>query len=135
MRFADNNSRFEATWGGDSETVKKLTTKAYSDSSSEPLLVAPCDCLCNSANLNPFIIAVTRGHMELAKTIFALAQVQYVPQDSTEQKYRYTLDEEGTGVVKEAIIEASAIDNMGFQPRIIKSDISPLVCCEIYPNS
>lgn len=135
LGFADNNSRFEATWNGDSETVKKLTIKAYSESSSEPLLVATGDCPFYSTNLNPFVIAVTRGHMELARIIFALAQVQYVPKDLIEKKYRYTLDEEGTGVVKETIIEASTVDNMGFQPHIVKSEISPLVCCDIYQNS
>lgn len=133
--FADDNSRFEATWSGDSETVKKLTIKAYSDSRSEPLLVATGDRPFHGAGLNPFAIAVTRGHMELARIIFALAQVQYVPKDSTEKKYRYTLDEEGTGIVKEAIIEASTVDNIGFQPHIVKSEISPLVCCDIYQNS
>ncbi|KAF8453305.1 hypothetical protein BGX38DRAFT_1259120, partial [Terfezia claveryi] len=117
---------FEATWSGDCETVKKLTIKAYSDSSSEPLLVATGDRPFHAANLNPFVIAVTRGHIELARIIFALAQVQYVPKNSTEKKYRYTLDEEGTGIVKEAIIEVSTIDNMGFQPHIVKSEISPL---------
>ena len=122
MRFADDNSRFEATWSGDIETVKKLT---YSDLSSEPLLVATYGF---GTGLNPFVIAVTREHMELARIIFALAQVQYVPKDSTEERYRYTLDEEGTGIAKEAIIEASTIDNMESQPHIVKSETSPLVC-------
>lgn len=79
--------------------------------------------------MSPFFIAVIRGHIELAKVMISIAHAQYGPEDSN-KKYRYTLDEDrflGCGVLKETMAEVFAIDNMAFQPQIVKSKVSPFV--------
>lgn len=69
---------FEAVWQGDIKTVKRLTLQPRTDQkgkSLSPLAVAIVDVQNNS----PFAIALSRGHYELARTIYRIAEAQYRP--------------------------------------------------------
>jgi hypothetical protein len=76
---------FEAVWRGDIATVKRLTLLAGEDSEdsegdifghgSPPLAIAVADTHGDS----PFTIALYLGHLELAKTIYWIAEAQYEP--------------------------------------------------------
>jgi hypothetical protein len=69
---------FEAVWRGDIIAVKRLTLLPGEDqegSSCPPLTIAVVDRHQDS----PFTIALSLGHLELARTIYWIAEAQYQP--------------------------------------------------------
>lgn len=77
-------SRFEAAWRGDIAKVKSLTLGPWDDVAEKlPLAVATKDL----EGFNPYSIAVTRGHRQLARIIVDIARLQYRPKESKRQQY------------------------------------------------
>ncbi|KAI9723540.1 MAG: hypothetical protein M1828_004136 [Chrysothrix sp. TS-e1954] len=69
---------FEAAWTNDIETVNALTLQVWKDENGDirqPLGVAVFDSL----RLNPFAIAVLRGHRRLARTLLEICLAQFSP--------------------------------------------------------
>lgn len=69
---------FEAVWRGDIARVKSLTLLPGQDptgTSCPPLTIAVADLHQDS----PFTIALSRGHLELARAIYLIAEAQYQP--------------------------------------------------------
>jgi hypothetical protein len=131
--------RFEAAWRGDLETIKSLTLGTWGpDTNRPPLEIATKD----QRNFHPFNIAVLRGHLDVAKAIIAIAQVQYKPQDEQEN-VRYTLrattgndddsscdedddDSDGLDIERQILDEEFTIDNIGEVKTQVESQIPPL---------
>ncbi|GFF78963.1 hypothetical protein IFM61392_10056 [Aspergillus lentulus] len=130
---------FEAAWCGDLETIKSLTLGTWGpDKQRPPLEIATKD----QRNFHPFNIAVLRGHLDVAKAIIAIAQVQYKPQDEQENvRYRlrattnndddYSCDEgddnsDGLDIERQILDEEFTIDNIGEVKTQVESRTSPL---------
>ncbi|KAK3906939.1 hypothetical protein C8A05DRAFT_40270 [Staphylotrichum tortipilum] len=78
---------FNAAFNGDLETIKTLTLSSWDDAKEQaPLKIAVHDQNRN----NPFSLAFTRGHYDVAKAILEIAQAQYVPEEKA--KTRYTME-------------------------------------------
>ncbi|GFF56479.1 uncharacterized protein R883 [Aspergillus udagawae] len=130
---------FEAAWRGDLETIKSLTLGTWGpDTNRPPLEIATKD----QRNFHPFNIAVLRGHLDVAKAIIAIAQVQYKPQDEQEN-VRYTMrattgndddsscdegddDSDGLDIERQILDEEFTIDNIGEVKTQVESQIPPL---------
>jgi hypothetical protein len=81
--------RFNAAMNGDLETIKTLTLTSWDDAKEEaPLKIAVHDQNFN----NPFSLAFSRGHHDVAKAVLEIAQAQWVPFEKP--KTRYTMQEE-----------------------------------------
>jgi hypothetical protein len=131
--------RFEAAWCGDLETIKSLTLGTWGpDKQRPPVEIATKD----QRNFHPFNIAVLRGHLDVAKAIIAIAQVQYKPQDEQENvRYRLrattnsdddcSCDEgddnsDGLDLERQILDEEFTIDNIGEVKTQVESRTSPL---------
>ncbi len=81
---------FEAAWTNDLDAIKALTlapwSSALGDMQNDPLKISVCDF----AGFSPFSIAVLRGHYELAKQIIDICRLQYLKEDGTSLKRRWT---------------------------------------------
>ncbi|KAM0713990.1 hypothetical protein Q7P37_010954 [Cladosporium fusiforme] len=76
---------FEAVWRGDIESVKRLTLLPGHNAegkSCPPLSIAVAD----EHGDSPYTIALSLGHVELTKTIFWIAEAQYMPLTSSDRK-------------------------------------------------
>ncbi|RHZ50985.1 ankyrin repeat protein [Aspergillus thermomutatus] len=130
---------FEAAWRGDLETIRSLTLGTWGpDKHRPPLEIATKD----QRNFDPFSIAVLRGHLDVAKAIIAIAQVQYKPQDQQENA-RYRLrttvnndddsscderedDSDELDIERQILDEEFTIDNIGEVKTQVESKVSPL---------
>ncbi|KAF7122286.1 hypothetical protein CNMCM5793_000243 [Aspergillus hiratsukae] len=130
---------FEAAWRGDIDTIKSLTLGTWGpDKHRPPLEIATKD----QRNFDPFNIAVLRGHLDVAKAIIAIAQVQYKPQDEQEN-VRYRLratvsndddysceeseeDSDELDIEEQILDEEFTIDNLGEVKTQVESKVSPL---------
>ncbi|KAK0618316.1 hypothetical protein B0T17DRAFT_509862 [Bombardia bombarda] len=75
---------FEAAWSGDLEKIKLLTLTSWDDAKEEaPLSILVCD---NQDN-NPFSLAFSRGHHDVAKAILEIAAAQYSPREKPKTRY------------------------------------------------
>jgi len=78
--------RFEAAFSGDLETIKTLTLTTWDEANEEaPLKIAVNDGEGN----NPFTLAFSRGHYDVAKATLEIAQAQYAPAEKP--KTRFTM--------------------------------------------
>lgn len=130
---ADFVKLFEASWNGDSETVRSLCL-----SPTRPLQIATVDL----RGFSPFSIAALRGHFDLARLVVEIATVQYQPKDQKD-KYKYTLrvaddeydsddsydsDESQTsdfGVLRHLVKDDFTIDDVAALADTVKSKVSP----------
>lgn len=140
--------RFEAAWCGDLETIKSLTLGTWGpDKQRPPLEIATKD----QRNFHPFNIAVLRGHLDVAKAILAIAQVQYKPQDE-QANVRYRLrattnhddgcssddegdeddndNSDGLDIERQILDEKFTIDNIGEVKTQVESRTPPLSLLE-----
>ncbi|KAL2161459.1 hypothetical protein VTH06DRAFT_8021 [Thermothelomyces fergusii] len=86
----ETRQRFTAALNGDLETIKALTLASWTSDDGKdeaPLKIAVYD---QSSN-NPFSLAYSRGHYDVAKAILEIAHAQYSPEDKS--KRRYTMDD------------------------------------------
>ncbi|KAH1375251.1 hypothetical protein KXW98_005362 [Aspergillus fumigatus] len=139
---------FEAAWCGDLETIKSLTLGTWGpDKQRPPLEIATKD----QRNFHPFNIAVLRGHLDVAKAILAIAQVQYKPQDE-QANVRYRLrattnhddgcssdnegdeddndNSDGLDIERQILDEKFTIDNIGEVKTQVESRTPPLSLLE-----
>ncbi|KAK3059629.1 hypothetical protein LTS18_010399, partial [Coniosporium uncinatum] len=123
---------FEAVWsGGDNAVslVKSLTLGLWgSDNTETPLQVSVRD----NMNFSPFAIAVVRGHYDLAKAIFEIAQAQYQPVEVS-GRTRYTMttedsdgeadDDDGPQLFSEIIDDRFTVENIGELSAQVRSTV------------
>ncbi len=77
--------RFNASFTGDLETIKTLTLTSWDEAKEEaPLKIAVYDQRRN----NPFSIALSRGHYDVAKGILEIVKAQYAPEEKPKTRYR-----------------------------------------------
>lgn len=77
--------RFDAAFHGDLGTIKTLTLTSWDEAKEEaPLKIAVWD---QSGN-NPFSLAFSRGHYDVAKAVLEIAQAQYAPEEKPKTRYR-----------------------------------------------
>jgi hypothetical protein len=86
--------RFNAAFDGDLETIKTLTLTSWDDAKEEvPLKIAVYDQNRN----NPFSLAFSRGHYNVAKAVLEIAQAQYAPEEKPKTRYRLQAADEHEG--------------------------------------
>ena len=129
---------FEAAWAGDLSTIKAFTTELWGMGSIKehsPLKIAVQD---GNEGFSPFSLAVLRGHMDIARSILEIAQMQF--QVRPPSRFRYTMDtdseEDGSqaeevdddqvNIQSAQIDDVFTIENIGEIPMEVKSNISPL---------
>jgi len=124
--------RFEAVWSGGDDAlslVKSLTLGLWgSDNTETPLQVSVRD----NMNFSPFAIAVVRGHYDLAKAIFEIAQAQYQPVEIS-GRTRYTMttadsdgeadDDDGPQLFSEIIDDRFTVENIGELSAQVRSTV------------
>lgn len=130
------NQLFESAWNGDLQRTKELTLlpwKSPDGESQPPLKVAVMD----QHRLSPFVIAVLRGHLELATIMMEIAQAQYVPPDAPKRE-RHRLagfeddDEENANadadvhIISELVDETFTIETVGQVSTQTKSRVLPV---------
>lgn len=77
--------RFNACFTGDLETIKTLTLTSWDEAKEEaPLKIAVYDQRHN----NPFSIALSRAHYDVAKAVLEIANAQYAPEEKPKTRYR-----------------------------------------------
>ena len=85
--------RFNASFTGDLETIKTLTLTSWDEAKEEaPLKIAVYDQRHN----NPFSIALSRGHYDVAKGILEIVKAQYAPEEKPKTRYRMQAADEGS---------------------------------------
>jgi ankyrin repeat protein len=130
---------FQAAWEGDLATIRNLTMQPR-DSGSRSLKITVSDQFQSS----PFFIAIVRGHMEVAKAILEIAQIQYLPKT---QDLSYTLaddnaseDSDGSddependmdririySRLPESVRKQFTIDDINKISTEVRSDVSPI---------
>ncbi|EAW09002.1 ankyrin repeat protein [Aspergillus clavatus NRRL 1] len=133
---------FEAAWRGDLKTVKTLTMGMWGpENKSPPLEIATKD----HRDFCPFHLAIIKGHLDVARAIIAIAEVQYKPEEK-EDNVRYRMrtesdedndsccessdidegDREEIGIEKHVLDDRFTIDNIGEVKTQVESKISPL---------
>ncbi|KIA75517.1 hypothetical protein HK57_00016 [Aspergillus ustus] len=128
---------FEAAWTGDVTTIKQLTTTVPDGSyHRSPLEIGVCD----SRGCSAFVIAVLRGHLDVADAILAIAAAQYKPADEPKARYRmprYESDDEastesgideshGIRLEKEILEPQFTIENVGQIQTEAESKTNPV---------
>ncbi|EEP76366.1 predicted protein [Uncinocarpus reesii 1704] len=105
---------FEAAWEGDIQKVKSLTLGSWdADEKKLPLRITAK----NKRNIDPFTIAVSRGHFDLAKVILDIVEAQYTPKTTVPARKVYKI------VVDAAEDEYSESESeSGSQPESEKED-------------
>ena len=127
---------FEAAWVGDLSTIKAFTVGLWGwglTKDQSPLKIAVRD---SHDGFSPFSLAVLRGHMDTARGILEIAQLQYQPtqppktrynigNDSDEDSQAEEVDDDDINIQSERINDTFTIDNVGEIPMEAKSNISP----------
>ena len=126
---------FEAAWSGDLDKIKALTLVSWGPENNEP----PLQIAVNDCPNSPFSLAYMRGHLDVAKAILEIAQVQYVPEEKPVTRYRMQTSEEDEEDEEEStdddnepriygqiVDEQFTIDNIGQVSMQVKSRIKPL---------
>jgi hypothetical protein len=134
---------FQAAWIGNVERIKELTTSMWGPNKDRlPLQITILD----GQNMNPFSIAVARGHLDTGRTIMEIARAQYDPETTEEDvRERYDMmtedyddpyysdelsedesdDSEGIQVRREVVSEKFTIDNVGEAVTKVASKTKP----------
>ncbi len=110
--------RFNAAFNGDLETIKSLTLGSWDDAKEEaPLKIAVHDQHRN----NPFSLAYTRGHYDVAKAILEIAQAQYVPEEAAKTRYTMEANEENSEYSDDSdCSDSESVLSTGSHPRIYR---------------
>ncbi|KAK4239714.1 hypothetical protein C8A03DRAFT_32236 [Achaetomium macrosporum] len=76
---------FNASWKGELKTIKTLTLTSWDDTKEQaPLKIAVYD----SQHNNPFSLAFSRGHYNVARAVLEIAHAQYAPEEKPKKRYR-----------------------------------------------
>ncbi|KMP01227.1 hypothetical protein CIRG_01367 [Coccidioides immitis RMSCC 2394] len=144
IKSASYMQLFEAAWEGDIRKVKALTLGSWgADHKKPPLHVSVRD----RRGVTPFVIAVARGHYELAKVILEIADAQYAPRTEAPTRKKYEIvvdageesgseccyseseseeeDNHGVSVRFDLVDEQHTIDDVRELGNIVKSSTSP----------
>ncbi|KAI2134268.1 hypothetical protein LOY86_006541 [Ophidiomyces ophidiicola] len=107
---------FEAAWDGDIEKLKRLTLGSGSSDQKEALLRVS---VCDKRGVDPFVIALARGHLELAKTVLEIVEAQYVPKTEApvHKQYEVVIDSELESEYSDSESESETEDNHGVGVR------------------
>lgn len=123
---------FEAAWSGDIDEVKQLTLANWGpEKDNTPLMVTVQD----SKGFTPFVIAMYRRHLGLARTILEIANAQFKGSDEDTPRRRYTLaeaesddscdsDEDELGLSSQIVDETFTIDNIAALGQSVGSKVS-----------
>ncbi|KAL2022786.1 hypothetical protein VTK56DRAFT_4602 [Thermocarpiscus australiensis] len=125
---------FNAAWKGALQTIKTLTLTAWDDAKEEaPLKITVHD---RDGN-NPFSLAFSRGHYNVAKAVVEIAVAQYAPGEKAKTRYRMEVpsdhdsesDDEsvdsGPRIYGEIIDGQFTIDNVGQVSMKVNSQTKP----------
>jgi hypothetical protein len=112
------------------DTIKSLTLAPWGASNNTPLEISVQD----RDSLNPFGIAVLRGHHDVARAIVEISFAQYQPPNEDQLKtYRISdeddddlSDSEDVAVFSEIVDDKFTIENIGEVATQVKSKTSPL---------
>ncbi|GAB1310959.1 Ankyrin repeat protein [Madurella fahalii] len=130
------NRLFNAAWNGDLETIKMLTLTSWDDAKEEPpLKIAVYD---QSGN-NPFSLAFSRHHYDVAKAVLEIAHAQYVPEEKPKTRYREDMhddpeysdgesvatDDSGPNIYGHIIDAQFTIENVGQVSMKVNSRTKP----------
>lgn len=129
-------SRFDAAWNGDLETIKTLTLTPWDDAKEEaPLKIAVQDQNHN----DPFSLAFSRKHYDVAKAILEITQAQYTSVEKPKTRYRMQTendsecsdedsddDDARPRIQSEIFNDQLTIDNVGKVSMKVDSHTKPL---------
>ena len=122
-------TRFEAVWEGNISEIKEITLAPWGhDEKTPPLQIAVSDAF----GFSPFVIALYRDYLDVARLIIQIAQAQHQDEDSKlpRRRYRITDDEYDDGnsdhvaVSSELIDENYTIDNIAALRQTVASKVS-----------
>lgn len=103
----------------------------------------PLQIAVNHRSNNPFSLAYMRGHLDVAKSILEIAQVQYVPEEKQATRYRMqtseeededdddeSMDDDEPRIYGQTVDDQFTIDNVGQVSMQVKSRVKPLKMLE-----
>ncbi len=132
--------RFEAAWEGSIEQIKRLTLANWgSDHKNSPLMVTVQD----SKGFTPFAIAIYRRHLEVAKMILEIANVQFKGSGDESARRRYTIadndseeddsdEHDELGISSQVVDETYTFDNIAALKQSVGSRVSASDLLTIY---
>ncbi|KAI9664804.1 MAG: hypothetical protein M1821_006252 [Bathelium mastoideum] len=129
---------FQAAWTGDLSTIKSFTLGLWSCGHAKHQTPLPIAVQDSHEGFTAFHLALLRGHLDTAKGILEIAQLQYQSPAMSKRKYRLSQTREFGGETNESDEDSSpniqseplddvfTIDNVGEIPAVAKSNISPV---------
>jgi hypothetical protein len=109
--------RFNAAFHGDLDTIKSLTLSTWDPEKKEPPLKIAVKLQLNGDD--PFWIAFTRGHYDVAKAILEIARAQYAPKEKTKRHYSVEPDDDDSDAYSDYSSETSDVEPIPIYSRII----------------